>query len=821
MIKNYLKSAYRNIVRNKFYSFINILGLAIGFMATIIILMYNQNELNYDKHNVKYERIYRLESHFTIAGKDDLFAVSAVPLGPAFKVEYPEVEEFVRLLGGDGMLIEVDENEYYEDRLFWADSTIFDIFTHEFIYGTAENALTEPNTCVINQSLSEKYFGINNPIGEIIKAANEMTFKITGVIKDQPNNTHLKYNGLFSIVTLSERIGRERFNSFEPGQFWNIGPYTYVLLKENSSVDAILDKFPLFYEKYMKSLGDQINGSFVAMATPLAEIHLNSTFKNDEPTGNKGYVLIFSIVAGFILVIAGINYMNMATARSANRAKEVGLRKVIGAVRSQLMRQFLSESLILAMIAFLISILAAYLILPFFNEIAGKSLTFGTTQSFNNIIWTFGIAVVVGLLSGSYPAFYLSSFLPVKVLKGKISSGKSRGTLRKVLVVFQFVISIAMIVGTLVISKQLNFLRSKDLGFDKNNVLVATVQADTNFLKKMPTFREELMQNPNVENLSTSNGYPGNINGIIVMKVEQDTKFGSDSTGNSGGSQMVEETLNLTFIDYDFLDLYDIEFVEGRNYSRDMGTDLQEGVIINEACAKELGWTDNPIGKKIGFGLQLDGTFVRSTKVIGVVKDFHYKSMHNAIEPLTMFLNDEPSNFVSIKIGKNNRQETIQYIEDKWNEFGAIHPFDYDYLATVMDDMYQAEDNIGKVFTIASLLSVFIALLGLLGLSSFIAEQRTKEIGIRKVVGASLVSILRLLFKEFVILILIAFVIASPLAWYFLNDWLEVNFVYQAKLGVLTFITGGVISFIIGMLTIAFHIYRAASSNPVDALKCE
>jgi len=486
------------------------------------------------------------------------------------------------------------------------------------------------------------------------------------------------------------------------------------------------------------------------------------------------------------------------------------------------MRQFLSESLILALIAFLISLVAVYLILPSFNELAGKNLVFGI-ESLNIILWTLLISIGVGLLSGSYPSFYLSSFAPIKVLKGKINTGKSKGSLRKILVVFQFIISISMIVGTLVVTKQLNYMRSKDLGFAKDNVLVTTIQADTNLLKKMPTFRKELLQNPNVKDLSTSNGYPGNIGGIVVMKVEQDSKLGTiDSTGNTEtGSQMVEETLNFTMIDYDFLNLYEIKFKEGRNFSREMGTDLQEGVIINEACAKELGWINNPLGKKIGFGLQLDGTFTRSTKVIGVVKDFNYRSLHNAIEPLAMFLSNRPLNAVSIKIGPENRQQTLQFIEDKWNEFGAINPFDYNFLKDTMDDMYQAEAKIGKVFTIASLLSVFIALLGLLGLSSFIAEQRTKEIGIRKVVGASLESILTFLYKEFVILILIAFVIASPIAWYLLNNWLDSNFVYRTDIGLLTFLMAGFIAFVIGIITISFHIYRAASSNPVDALKYE
>lgn len=822
MLKNYLKSAYRNIVRNKFYSFINILGLALGFTATIIILLYNQNELSYDKHNDKHERIYRLESHFTIAGKDDLFAVTSIPLGPAFKIEYPEVEEFVRLLGGDGMLIRIGENEYYEDRLFWADSTIFNVFTHEFIYGDAANALTEPNTCVINETLSKKYFGNNNPMGEVIKSADNIVFKITGVIKDQPNNTHLKYNGLFSIVTLSERIGRERFNSFAANAFWNVNVYTYVLLKENSSMEAVLAKSDQFYEKYMKSLGDQINANFRPLATPLADIHLTSTLKNDEPTGNMSYVIIFSIVAGFILIIAAINYMNMATARSATRAKEVGLRKVIGAVRSQLMRQFLSESVILSVIAFMIAFGAVFIILPDFNEIADKSLVFGL-QSLDIIIGTFIIAIVVGLISGSYPSFYLSSFLPVKVLKGKIGVGRSGGLLRKVLVVFQFVISIAMIIGTIVITEQLSFLRNKDLGFQKENLIIITVQSDTSFLKKIPTFKEELLQNPNIKNLTSSQGYPGNINSIIVMKVEQEAGLsGSDSTSSlSGSSQMVEETLNLLFMDYDFLNVYRIELLEGRNFSREMGTDLLEGVIVNEALVKELGWGDNPIGKRIDFGIQLDGSARRPTKVIGVVKDFHYRSMHNAVEPLTMFLSADPQNFVSIRIEGENIQQTLQFIEDKWNEFGAKNPFDYDFLETTMDEMYQAEDNIGKIFRIASLTSIFIALLGLLGLSSFIAEQRTHEIGIRKVVGASVGEILGLLYKEFIVLIIIAFVISSPLAWWGLNDWLTSNFVYSVSISWLTFLISGLIAMFIGMLTISYHIYKAATSNPVDALKYE
>ena len=839
MFKNYIKSAYRNIVRNKFYSAINIFGLSIGIIATIFILLYNQSELAYDRHHEKHERIYRLESNFTISGKHDLFAVTSVPLGPAFKLEFPEIEEFVRFAGGDGILIKYDKKEFYEDALFYTDSTIFDVFTHEFILGEPEKALTEPNTCVFTETLAKKYFGDKNPIGEVITDADNVNFKITGVIKDLPENSHLKFNGLFSVATLSERFGRERFNSFEPGAFWNISPYTYVLLKENSNIESVFEKFPQFYEKYMKSLGDQINASFQVMATPLADIHLTSNLSSDQPTGNKAYVYIFSFVALFILLIAAINYMNMATARSATRAKEVGIRKVLGAFRSQLMRQFLSESVILAIIALVIAVISVYLLLPIFNEIAGKNLVFGFSSTPFILLEIFVIAVIIGLISGSYPAFYLSSFLPVKVLKGKINTGRKGGLLRKILVVFQFVISIVMIIGTIVVSKQLNYLKTKDLGFEKENIIVVGVQ-DTAFLRKVPVFREELLQNPNIKNVSTSTGVPGNIRQIIVMRVEKDEKISTpaetgdslkisnvDSTGNTDtttfqtGSRMVEHALNFIMTDTNYIDLFDIEITEGRNFDRKMGTDLEEGVIINEATARELGWTDDPLGKKIDFGIDLDGTAQRYTKVIGVVKDFHYRSLHNNIDPLLIFLSNRPRYFMSIRFNEKNQRQTLDYIEEKWYEFGNINPFDYDFLDKTMDEMYEAEENIGRIFRIASILSIFIALLGLLGLSSFIAEQRTKEIGIRKVLGASIESILKILYKEFVVLIIIAFIIASPLAWWILDDWLNTNFIYSTTIGWFSYVLAGLLALVIGLLTISYHIVKAATANPVDSIMCE
>ena len=834
MFKNYLKSAFRNITRNKFYSFLNILGLSTGLIAAIFILLFNSSELSYDKHHEKHKRIHRLESDFTISNKHDLFAVTSAPLGPAFKLEFPEVEEFVRFANAESVLIKYEDKEFYEDDLLYTDSTIFDVFTHEFVYGTPEKALTEPNTCVLTETLAKRYFENENPIGKIISDADDINYKVTAVIKDLPESSHLKFSGVFSINTLAERFGRERMNSLEPGAFWNVNYYTYILLNENSNIESIYEKFPGFYEKYMKSLGDQINASFEFMSTPLADIHLTSTLRGDLPTGNKSYVFIFTIIAIFILLIASINYMNMATARSSNRTKEVGIRKVLGAVRFQLIRQFLTESVILALIALAIAIASVYLLLPDFNQLAGKNLVFGFSQTPMIILWIFIITLITGFLSGSYPAFYLSSFMPVKVLKGKINTGAKSGWLRRILVVFQFIISIAMIIGTIVVSNQLNFLRTKDLGFDKENILVVGVQ-DTSLRKKLPTFREELLQNPNILNATTSNGYPGGMGGIIVMRVEKLEKISenteltdtikntqnTDSTTFHTGSRMVEYALNFTMIDYDYIDSYKMEIIKGRNFDKEMGTDLEEGVIINEAAAKELGWGDEPIGKKIDFGVNLDGTANRYTKVIGIVKDFNYNSLHNKIDPILFLLSERPRGVLSIRIDEKNRQKALEFIEEKWYEFGAINPFDYDFLDQNLDEMYEAEVNIGRIFRIASLLSIFIALLGLLGLSSFIAEQRSKEIGIRKVLGASVSSIIIKLFKEFIVLIMVAFVIAAPLSWWGLTDWLSTSFIYNVGIGWLTFVIAAFLAIIIGLATTSFHIIKAANANPVDSIKCE
>jgi putative ABC transport system permease protein len=808
MFRNYLISAFRNIAKNKLYSLLNILGLSIGMTAFIFILIFVRDEVTYDKHNENHERIYRIESNFTISNREETFAIVPIPMGPAFKLEFPEVESFVRLTGAGNALMTYGDKSYYEEGIYFSDSTIFDIFTHRPVYGTLERALTEPKSIVLTKSLAYKYFGEVNPIGEFLVSGTGRSYKVTAVIEDQPGNTHLKYDALISAATLEEETGSDDFNSLEPIRFWNIGVYTYIMLKENSTIDGIYDKFPAFYEKYMAPIGEQINASYKMLSTPLSETHYAEGLDSDEPTGNMAYIYIFSAVALFILLIAAINYMNMATAKSSKRAREVGLRKVVGAYRFQLIRQFITESLLLVIVAMIIAVLLVVLLLPDFNQLSGKSITINYLIQPAVIFIILGVTLLIGIVSGSYPAFFLSSFEPVSVLKGSVTrTGKTSGILRRILVVFQFFIAIVLIIATIVVSDQLAYLRNKNLGFDKSNLVVLELQ-DSAFRSKFETFKKELVQHPEISSATNSSGIPGRINWIQVMNVERE-------------GQMVENALLLAQVDYDYLETFGMTLKEGRDFDEKMGTDDSVAVIINETGAKSLGWTENIIGKKIDYAIDLEGNVGRPLKVIGVVEDFHFRSLHNKVEPVILFISRVPRYLLTIRTSGNNTRETLDFIEEKWNDFGAKRPFDYVYLEDDLDEMYQAEAKLNMIFRIATILTIFIALLGLLGLSSFIAEQKTKEIGIRKVMGASVGNVLRLLSKEFVVLIIIAFIIAVPIAWWRLDIWLDDTFVYRESINWVSFILAGLLAMVIGLATISFYIVRAASSNPVDSIKYE
>jgi len=517
MFKNFIKTALRSLVKDKYYSAINILGLAAGLTVTILIILFIYDEFNFDKHHELHRRVYRLESDFTLDNKFHKFARTQIPLGPTLMDEFPEIVNYSRCLQAGTLYFKDKDSEFQEDSLLFADTSFFALFSHPFIYGDPATALIRPNTVVVTESFARKHFGEGNPIGKTLTDLSNTIFEITGVIQDVPQNSHLKFNGLISTATIAENIGIERFNDRSAGSFWNIGVYTYVLLGENGNFQDVLDKFPGFYDKYMREVGDQIRGEFRLMGTALADIHLNPMdLEYDLPKGKRSYVYIFIFAALFILVIASINYMNMATARSSRRSKEVGMRKITGSSRGMLIRQFLGESLLIAIFSFLISLVLVHLLLPLFNDLTGKYMSFGFLAMKEIYLACLGLALFIGILSGIYPALFLSGFNPLIVIKGMVSGGRGGESFRKGLVLVQFTISVILVIGTMIVSGQLRFMKTTDLGFDKENVIIMTVR-DTTLRKSFESFREELLTNPDITAVSQSSSNP--MSGIAILSV--------------------------------------------------------------------------------------------------------------------------------------------------------------------------------------------------------------------------------------------------------------------------------------------------------------
>jgi putative ABC transport system permease protein len=810
MFRNFIKTTLRSLVKDKYYSAINILGLAAGLTVTILIILYIYDEVTYDKHHKLHERIYRLESDFVLDNKFHKFAATQVPLAPTLMDEYPEIVNYARFQPVGTLHFKDGDREFQDDSLMFADSTVFDLFTYPFVLGNAEKALTRPNTIVVTEAFANKHLGKENPIGQTLSDINNNIYEVTGVISDLPQNSHLKFSGLISAATIGERMGADRFNDRSSGSFWNIGIFSYVLLGEKSDFQSVIDKFPEFYDKYMKEIGDMIKGSFSLMGTPMADVHLNPMdLEYDLPKGNRSYVYIFMFAAGFILLIASINYMNMATARSARRSREVGMRKVSGSSRGMLIRHFLGESVVIAVLSFLISIVLVMLLLPLFNDLSGKSLSLEISEMPEIYLMGLGISLVVGLLSGLYPAFYLSGFNPVIVLKGLVSGGKGGQSFRKVLVLVQFTISVILIIVTMIVSGQLKFMKTTDLGFNKDNVIVMTVR-DTTLRKSFDSFRDELLTHSEITNASQSQTNPGTNVGIQVQRIEGE------------GGELIDKGINLYGVGYDYTDMMGIEIIQGRGYDRDMGTDVDKAFIINETAAREFGWGEEAIGKRWQFGLQLDGTANRDGEVVGVFKDFHYTSLHNKIEPLVLILQDNNRRLpiFNIRTTGKNTEAVLEFIDEKRTEFGDRYPFEYDFLSDNLDDYYQEEIVIGRIFRYFTILTILIAALGLLGLSAFMAQQRTREIGIRKVMGSSVDGVVLLFMKQFSIWIIIANLIGWPVAWYGMNKWLQ-DFQYRVDVTIWIFAVALVLSLVVALLTVSWQSIRVGRINPAESLKHE
>ncbi len=818
MLKNYFISAYRSIVKNKFYSVLNIFGPAIGIACAILILLYVKEEVTFDKHNKNYRRIYRLESDFNISGKATLAALTPIPMAPTLKDEYPEIREIARFAGFglQDILFQYKDLKFFEDKIYFTDSTVFKVFDYEFILGSPEKALNEPNTIVVTESFALRYFGRGNPMGEVLTTSNFGNCRVTGVIKDIPANSHLRFDCLLSMATIVELTGVDRFNSRSAPSFWNISAFEYILLDDNARIEDLLAKFPGFYEKYMSSLGKQINATFRLKATRIDKVHFGSKLEFDLPVGNFNYIIIFSLVGVFMLLIASLNYMNMATARSTNRSKEVGLRKVIGAGRGTLIRQFISESMVLVILALIIALIATILILPSFNVLTDKAIKIGTLFEPVTFSLILLITLFVGLISGSYPAFFLSSFSPVEVLKSNVNPRQGKGMLRKILVVFQFAISGTLIIGTMIVSGQQRYIRNKDLGLNKENVMIIPIR-DTAFINnKLQSFKDELLKLPDIKGVSSAILVPPIMASKVVFQIEKD-------------SNMVELATSFSIVDHDFINVMQMKLLEGRNFDMSITTDLTKAFIVNESAVKAFGWGANPLGKRIRFGLNPStGVAQRDGVVIGVVKDFHFTSIHNPIEPFIFVVSANPNTYFYVRISSNDIPATIENVKKVQENMGNTLPFNYFFFADKLNEMYSAENKLNTLFNIFSLLTIFIACLGLLGLTSYVTEQRSKETSLRKIMGARIDQVVWLLNKDFLLLVLISNLISWPVAYYLMDRWIH-GFAYRMNFGISPFIWATAIPFIVSLLitlivaliTISFLSVKAAYSNPINSLSRE
>lgn len=795
MIKSLLLVALRNFRKDKWYSLLNILGLTIGITFGMFLIFYIKDELSFDQHFANADRIYRINSIIKEADRDTMrWAIAPFPAGPALASDYPEVEEAVRFVNSGRTLFKNGATRLYEEKVFFADSNVFRVFSTRFLEGDPKTALQEPNTLVLSESSAIKFFGNHQQyLGKTLENVNGKVYRVTGVIEDLPKNSHFLFNILVSRNTLPADFA---------SNWGNFDYYTYVLLKPGSSAAAFTEKMRPMYDKYMAPIFSQFNIKIRFEAQPITSIHLHSTTLNEpEEAGSMSYIYIFSAVAFFMLLIACINYMNLTTARSARRAKEIGIRKVTGSNKTQLVAQFLIESTLTAFVALLLSFGLIALFLPVFNNIAGKFISFGTLFKPDTFAILLGVVLFVGIVGGSYPAFYLSKFNPVSVLKGSLSKGSSNVHLRRALVVIQFSISMIMLICTWVVYGQLNYLRSKDLGFDKSHVLTASAITDRNIRSAVLSFKNEMRKNPNVLSVSTSNGIPGA--GITFNLFSIETASG-----------YVDKGVDMYGIDEDYVKTLGIRLAKGRNFSG--LADTLHSILVNEKLAKDFGWGENSLGKRVKFTGDTSGNYL---EVVGVVKDFNQKSLYNEIAPLILLYSPN-SNLIQLKLRSGNLPATIAGIENTWkNSFPDI-PFQYTFLDQDFDSQYAADQKRGKIFTAFSALTIVITCLGLLGLIAFTTEQRQKEISIRKVLGAGMGQIIPLMTRNFVFLVGLSCLIAFPVAGYFMSKWLKI-FPYNTGLRVSPFVFSAFAVLLITLLTVVFHTVKAALANPVSSLRAE
>ncbi len=810
MFKSFFIVAFRNILRQKAYAVINILGLAIGLACSILIVLFVSHELSYDKFHEKGDRIYRLYLDGKIGEQELKGAWTAVPIAPAFMEEFPELEAACRMERWSEIIVRYEDKIFHEDNVLFADSTFFNIFSFNLLKGDPDEVLREPNTVVISDEMAKKYFGNDEPIGKVLKFYADTThYRVSGVMEKMPENSHIYGDFIVSYYSIPWKINRTEWTSN------NL--FTYFLMKEGTSAEALQEKIDPVLRKYVGpeievflgiSLDEWIaqGNRYGLVLQPLYDIHLNTEIEGGmKPVNDIKYIYLFSLIAVFILVIASINFMNLATARSAQRSREVGMRKVVGSGRNLLIRQFLTESLIMAFLSLIVAIVLVELLITPYNDLIRLNLSLDYFGQWYTVPALVGLALLVGLVSGSYPAFMLSSFKPVSVLTGKLQAGVKSGWLRRILVVIQFVISVFIIIGTIVIYQQLSYMLNKDLGFYKEQLVVIQQFHDVG-IDHIFTFKEEISKIPGVVSSASSTMVPGHTNNNNGYMIE-------------GRSTDATVLMNTNWVDFDFIETYGIDLEEGRFFTFGMASD-SSAVVINQSAVRSFNLTE-PLETRIIKPTD-DGT-LQYFPVIGVVNDFHYMSLHTEIQPFIFLL--RPSDwdwipYLTIRIDPQNVKSTMRDIENVWNDFTNGQPIQYFFMDDDFASRYIEEERTRTIFTIFAILALFIAALGLFGMSAFTTEQRTKEIGVRKVMGASISRIVLLISRETIFLVGIATIIACPIAFYFSRNWLN-DFAFRIDLGILPFILAFLFAVILAIITVSFQTISAALRNPADSLRHE
>lgn len=801
MLKNYLKIAFRSFLKQKAYAFLNIFGLTVGITCTILIFLFIYDEVTYDHNHTKGNQIVRLKAayHLPKNGGFEEYAAGGPIVGEMITKDFPEVSQMVRIRKMTDRIVEKpNSDERFFENVFAADSNIFKVFTFPFLSGNPETALLDPFTLVLTEKAALKLFNRIDVLGESVYFPEDsISFRITGVLENYPSNTNLK----FDLITSFETLKALHYNL---NSWWNYSFYTYLELNPNTDAKVLEDKIKFISRNY---IADQEDGSGYKQEyalQPLYDIHLKSDLRGElESNSREAYVYIFGIVGAFILLIACINFMNLATARSAKRAREIGVRKVSGALRYQLINQFISESILMALIATILSIILALLFLPYLNNLTGKVLTPDVLRE--PFLWITILAVVlfVGCLAGSYPAVFLSSFKPTATLKGTFSSSAKGNMLRKILVVFQFTISIVLISGTIIVYHHLTYLRTVNLGFDKEQIVVIPTRSVVNAHRDYPVLREELKRLNGVRGGSVSYRVPGKEMGNNVVRIGWDD--------DAAWSDM-----RFLTVDYDFISLYGIEVIEGRSFSEDFPSDENEGFVLNESGMRRLGW--NETAEAIGQKLKWQN---RKGYVIGIVKDFHFMAANSPVEPFIIVMNTAWSvGYLSVKLSAGDPANTLNAIHEKFSTILPNRIFEYFFLDEDFDQQYKAEDRFMNVFLFFAVIAVLIACLGLYGLAMFTAEQKFKEIGIRKVLGATPGGLIYLQIKGFLILVLIAFILSVPISYLGMSKWLE-GFPVRESINPLIFLLSGILSILIAWITVSYQSFKASRINPIDSIMHE